>query len=95
LPENGAQTRNRTTDTRIFNPLLYRLSYLGNGALLNRLALGKSTLFSSIIIAREPIAESLCRNGEECHRSGDFIGFSLLPDPQNRVTKKYFPTDLA
>ena len=25
----GAQTRNRTTDTRIFNPLLYRLSYLG------------------------------------------------------------------
>src|SRR5690606_22923472 len=26
---NGAQGRNRTTDTRIFNPLLYRLSYLG------------------------------------------------------------------
>ena len=26
---NGAQTRNRTTDTRIFNPLLYQLSYLG------------------------------------------------------------------
>ena len=25
----GAQTRNRTTDTRIFNPLLYQLSYLG------------------------------------------------------------------
>ena len=25
----GAQRRNRTTDTRIFNPLLYRLSYLG------------------------------------------------------------------
>ena len=28
---NGAQRRNRTTDTRIFNPLLYRLSYLGIG----------------------------------------------------------------
>ena len=27
---DGAQRRNRTTDTRIFNPLLYRLSYLGN-----------------------------------------------------------------
>ena len=27
--EYGAQRRNRTTDTRIFNPLLYRLSYLG------------------------------------------------------------------
>ena len=29
LQEYGAQGRNRTTDTRIFNPLLYRLSYLG------------------------------------------------------------------
>ena len=25
----GAEGRNRTTDTRIFSPLLYRLSYLG------------------------------------------------------------------
>jgi hypothetical protein len=28
---DGAQRRNRTTDTGIFNPLLYRLSYLGAG----------------------------------------------------------------
>ena len=28
----GARTRNRTRDTGIFNPLLYRLSYSGNGA---------------------------------------------------------------
>ena len=27
----GAQRRIRTTDTRIFNPLLYQLSYLGAG----------------------------------------------------------------
>ncbi len=27
---NGGQGRNRTTDTRIFSPLLYRLSYLAN-----------------------------------------------------------------
>ena len=27
--KSGAQTRIRTTDTRIFNPLLYQLSYLG------------------------------------------------------------------
>ena len=27
--ENGAQSRNRTNDTGIFNPLLYQLSYLG------------------------------------------------------------------
>lgn len=26
---DGAQRRIRTTDTRIFNPLLYQLSYLG------------------------------------------------------------------
>ena len=25
----NAQNRNRTSDTRIFSPLLYRLSYLG------------------------------------------------------------------
>jgi hypothetical protein len=28
----GAQSRNRTSDTRIFNPLLYQLSYLGTVA---------------------------------------------------------------
>ena len=27
--KNGAQRRNRTTDTGLFSPLLYRLSYLG------------------------------------------------------------------
>jgi hypothetical protein len=27
--ESGAQRRNRTADTGIFNPLLYQLSYLG------------------------------------------------------------------
>ena len=26
---NGARDRNRTSDTRIFNPLLYQLSYPG------------------------------------------------------------------
>jgi hypothetical protein len=29
IEENGAQGRDRTTDTRIFSPLLYQLSYLG------------------------------------------------------------------
>ena len=27
--KENAQSRNRTSDTRIFSPLLYRLSYLG------------------------------------------------------------------
>ena len=29
VEKNGAQGRIRTTDTRIFSPLLYQLSYLG------------------------------------------------------------------
>jgi hypothetical protein len=28
--KNGGQTQNRTGDTRIFSPLLYRLSYLAS-----------------------------------------------------------------
>ena len=28
LPEKSGQRRDRTADTRIFNPLLYQLSYL-------------------------------------------------------------------
>src|SRR5262249_41889169 len=35
--ENNAQGRNRTTDTRIFSPLLYRLSYLGLSKIFKRL----------------------------------------------------------
>ena len=31
MGKNGAQGRIRTTDTRIFSPLLYQLSYLGTG----------------------------------------------------------------
>jgi hypothetical protein len=30
LFETGAEGQNRTADTRIFSPLLYRLSYLGS-----------------------------------------------------------------
>jgi hypothetical protein len=32
LEFRGAEGRNRTIDTRIFSPLLYRLSYLGDSA---------------------------------------------------------------
>ncbi len=44
---SGARRRIRTTDTRIFNPLLYQLSYpgiakaIGSAPMANRLALGK------------------------------------------------------
>ncbi len=36
IDSNGGQRQNRTADTRIFSPLLYRLSYLATqGLLLN------------------------------------------------------------
>ena len=41
----GALGRNRTADTRIFNPLLYRLSYQGNGAVFNSKTFWLSTLY--------------------------------------------------
>lgn len=31
--DSGGQRQNRTADTRIFSPLLYRLSYLANEAI--------------------------------------------------------------
>jgi hypothetical protein len=41
---DGGQGRNRTTDTRIFNPLLYQLSYL---AILCLLPLAASRLLEA------------------------------------------------
>ena len=40
MKNNGAQGRNRTTDTRIFSPLLYQLSYLGDATREPRQAFG-------------------------------------------------------
>ena len=42
----GGQGRNRTTDTRIFSPLLYQLSYLaaGGGRVLDRLPTTPSSI---------------------------------------------------
>ena len=41
MQENGAQGRNRTADTGIFNPLLYRLSYLAEFTHVFKLAVRK------------------------------------------------------
>ena len=58
---NGGQRWNRTTDTRIFNPLLYRLSYLAissnaslgsESAVLNRLGVFKSRIKRPICCLR-------------------------------------------
>ena len=57
--DNGGQRWNRTTDTRIFNPLLYRLSYLAitsnvslesESAVLNRLDGFKSRIMRLIVV---------------------------------------------
>jgi hypothetical protein len=43
-PGDGAQGRSRTTDTRIFSPLLYQLSYLGVSIYVLKLTLDHSDL---------------------------------------------------
>ena len=47
---DGAQGRNRTTDTRIFNPLLYRLSYLGVKYLFSATCISTSLLRSRAVL---------------------------------------------
>jgi uncharacterized membrane protein len=49
--ENGARRRNRTADTRIFNPLLYQLSYPGTVAAM--IALSDSLLRTHLGVRKE------------------------------------------
>ncbi len=42
-PLSGAEAQNRTGDTRIFSPLLYRLSYLGTGDIVAASCIGVNT----------------------------------------------------
>ena len=59
---SGAQSRNRTSDTRIFNPLLYQLSYLGTEGVSAR---------PGVIRRGEPA----CPEGfRDCGRSGQSVG---------------------
>ena len=46
--KSGAQGRNRTTDTRIFSPLLYQLSYLGNATRSTRQDIGLYVITSAL-----------------------------------------------
>jgi hypothetical protein len=47
--KNGAEAQNRTVDTRIFSPLLYRLSYLGSIYVFTVAALKRLPIYSTII----------------------------------------------
>ena len=48
MSKNGAQGRDRTTDTRIFSPLLYQLSYLGDATRNTRQAPGLYVITSAL-----------------------------------------------
>tara|TARA_B100000035_G_scaffold284969_1_gene268242 strand:- start:156 stop:425 length:270 start_codon:yes stop_codon:yes gene_type:complete len=48
MRNNGAQGRDRTTDTRIFSPLLYQLSYLGDETRNARQDLGLYVITSAL-----------------------------------------------
>ena len=64
----GARRRNRTTDTRIFNPLLYRLSYLGISFLLLTLSvLREGKEFALRLCSFQPTITDRCRSS--CARS--------------------------
>jgi hypothetical protein len=51
--KDGAQRRNRTTDTGIFNPLLYRLSYLGLSGAYSTIYVGVLQLFRVIFSSKK------------------------------------------
>ena len=51
--ENGGQGRNRTADTGIFNPLLYRLSYLASGTSSLRADTIERVVIASRVFNRE------------------------------------------
>ena len=53
LESIGGQARNRTTDTRIFSPLLYQLSYLAN----DRVEYNESLLHRQSHRIIEPLAK--------------------------------------
>ena len=65
---SGAQGRIRTTDTRIFSPLLYQLSYLGNATREPRQALGLYVIASAL---------SRCASATETGDWGGKIGSHL------------------
>lgn len=71
---NGAQGRNRTTDTRIFNPLLYHLSYLGT---VGRRLLGKER---RPVQSKKPICLSTSPRPPPAGRTAgaDQIGGSIM-----------------
>jgi hypothetical protein len=56
----GAQERNRTADTRIFNPLLYRLSYLGQN--------GNYADLEILVKRAKPINRTQVKRERSCQR---------------------------
>lgn len=61
---DGAQGRSRTADTRIFNPLLYQLSYLGAGVRAGRT--GKWRVYSGSIRVCPAGGEGISPSGRGC-----------------------------
>jgi hypothetical protein len=54
---NGGQGRNRTTDTRIFSPLLYQLSYLA----IDKAAPGRNALAKGRVLEPPRVIQSTRR----------------------------------
>ena len=63
----GAEAQNRTGDTRIFSPLLYRLSYLGTK---NRICLFEGSILVKAFLDTAHIPEGILKNGTHCYGGG-------------------------
>jgi hypothetical protein len=91
LKGSGGQGRNRTTDTRIFNPLLYRLSYLAvRDAAENSAALRKGADYKgkSAYRQRKRRRQAGALKDKLLSKEGDTTGTArqdhAVPDGQDR-----------
>ena len=60
----GAEAQNRTGDTRIFSPLLYRLSYLGTE---NKICLLEGSILVKAFLDTAHVAEGMLKDGACCY----------------------------
>ena len=81
----GAQGRNRTPDTRIFSPLLYRLSYLGNEEAPYLIVLTLLSQVRQVILWAE--------HTPRLHRAVHYL--KIFPFPAEGIFETLGPSSLA
>jgi hypothetical protein len=100
MPIGGGQARNRTTDTRIFSPLLYQLSYLANESrsIPNRSRVVKKLGNGSVLLHEwansDPLAGNACfrRRGGQitagCRASRAWVADSVVHTKREEAVER-------